>query len=299
MQEYIDDFIEFLEIEKKYSKETTENYKIDLYLFLNYCKEYKLNKFSNITYDDLRKYLVYLSKEKKYSNKSISRHISSLHSLYNYLIDEGVIENNPMNLINSPKKEFRLPVYLTSNELEDIINTPDRTKKVGKRDVLILEMFYSTGIRLSELVNIKISDIDFINKKIKILGKGSKERYVLYGDRCKEYLEDYINNTRKYYLKEASNYLFLNQHGKVLTTSGIEYIVKNVLKQSGTNIKLTPHVLRHTFATHMLNEGADLMTVKELLGHSDLSTTGIYTHVSNEHLRKTYLNAHPRARRGK
>ena len=299
MQEYINDFIEFLEIEKKYSKETTENYKIDLYLFLNYCKDNKLNKFSNITYDNLRKYLVYLSNEKKYSNKSISRHISSLHSLYNYLIDEEVIENNPMNLINSPKKEFRLPVYLTSNELEDIINTPDKTKKVGKRDVLILEMFYSTGIRLSELVNIKIGDIDFINKKIKILGKGSKERYVLYGDRCKEYLEDYINNTRKYYLKETNEYLFLNQHGKVLTTSGIEYIVKKILKQSGTNLKLTPHVLRHTFATHMLNEGADLMTVKELLGHSDLSTTGIYTHVSNEHLRKTYLNAHPRARRGK
>lgn len=299
MQEYIDDFIEFLEIEKKYSKETTENYKIDLYLFLSYCKNYNLNKFSNIAYDDLRKYLVYLSNEKKYSNKSISRHISSLHSLYNYLIDEEVIENNPMNLINSPKKELRLPVYLTSNELEDIINTPDKTKKVGKRDALVLEMFYSTGIRLSELVKIKISDIDFINKKIKILGKGSKERYVLYGDRCKEYLEDYINNTRRYYLKEANDYLFLNQHGKVLTTSGIEYLVKKILKQSGTNLKLTPHVLRHTFATHMLNEGADLMTVKELLGHSDLSTTGIYTHVSNEHLRKTYLSAHPRARREK
>ncbi len=299
MQEYINDFIEFLEIEKKYSKETTENYKIDLYLFLDYCKNNKLSKFSNITYDNLRKYLVYLSNEKKYSNKSISRHISSLHSLYNYLIDEGVIENNPMNLINSPKKELRLPVYLTPNELENIINTPDRTKKVGKRDVLILEMFYSTGIRLSELVNMKISDIDFINKKIKILGKGSKERYVLYGDRCKEYLEDYINNARKNYLKEANDYLFLNQHGKVLTTSGIEYLVKKILKQSGTNLKLTPHVLRHTFATHMLNEGADLMTVKELLGHSDLSTTGIYTHVSNEHLRKTYLSAHPRARRGK
>jgi len=299
MQGYIDDFIEFLEVEKKYSKETTENYTIDLYLFLNYCKNNKLSKFSNITYNDLRKYLVYLSKEKKYSNKSISRHISSLHSLYNYLIDEGVLENNPMNLINSPKKELRLPVYLTSNELEDIINTPDKSKKVGKRDVLILEMFYSTGIRLSELVNIKIGDIDFINKKIKILGKGSKERYVLYGDRCKEYLEDYINNARKYYLKEPSDYLFLNQHGNVLTTSGIEYLVKKILKQSGTNVKLTPHVLRHTFATHMLNEGADLMTVKELLGHSDLSTTGIYTHVSNEHLRRTYLNAHPRARRGK
>ncbi len=299
MEGYINDFIEFLEIEKHYSKETTENYNIDLYLFLEYCKVNKLSDFNKITYDYLRKYLVYLSTVKKYSNKSISRHISSLHSLYNYLIDERVIDSNPMNLINSPKKEFRLPTYLTTNELEDIINTPDRTKKVGKRDILILEMFYSTGIRLHELVNIKISDIDFINKKIKILGKGSKERYVLYGDRCKDYLEDYLNNSRNHYLKEASDYLFLNQHGNVLTTSGIEYLVKKILKESGTNIKLTPHVLRHTFATHMLDEGADLMTVKELLGHSNLSTTGIYTHVSNEHLRKTYLSAHPRARKEK
>lgn len=299
MEGYINDFIEFLEIEKHYSNETTENYKMDLYLFLKYCNGNKISNFNNITYDNLRKYLIYLSTIKKYSNKSISRHISSLHSLYNYLIDERVINSNPMNLINSPKKEMRLPTYLTTNELEDIINTPDRTKKVGKRDVLILEMFYATGIRLHELVNIKISDIDFKNKKIKILGKGSKERYVLYGDKCRDYLEDYLNNSRNYYLKEASDYLFLNQHGKVLTTSGIEFLVKKVLKESGTNLKLTPHVLRHTFATHMLNEGADLMTVKELLGHSNLSTTGIYTHVSNEHLRKTYLSAHPRARKEK
>lgn len=299
MEGYINDFIEFLEIEKHYSNETTENYKLDLYLFLEYCKENEISNFNNITYDNLRKYLVYLSNIKKYSNKSISRHISSLHSLYNYLIDERVINSNTMNLINSPKKEMRLPTYLTTNELEDIINTPDRTKKVGKRDVLILEMFYATGIRLHELVNIKISDIDFKSKKIKILGKGSKERYVLYGDKCRDYLEDYLNNSRNYYLKEASDYLFLNQHGNVLTTSGIEFLVKKVLKESGTNLKLTPHVLRHTFATHMLNEGADLMTVKELLGHSNLSTTGIYTHVSNEHLRKTYLSAHPRARKEK
>lgn len=299
MLDYINDFLEFLEIEKQYSKETTDNYKIDFILFFEYCKNNKIDNFSTINYDDLRKYLVYLSNYKNYSNKSISRHISSLHSLYNYLIDEGVIDNNPMNLINSPKKEFRLPVYLTTNELEEIINTPDRTKKVGKRDILILEMFYSTGIRLAELVNIKIKDIDFINKKIKILGKGSKERYVLYGDRCKEYLEDYLENSRNYYLKEPVDYLFLNQQGKTLTTSGIGYLVKKVLKQSGANIKLSPHVLRHTFATHMLNDGADLMTVKELLGHSDLSTTGIYTHVSNEQLRKTYLNAHPRARKEK
>lgn len=297
MLEYVDQFINFLEIEKMYSKETTVNYKIDLYLFVNYINDIKIYNYKDITYDNLRKYLYYLTTEKNYSNKTISRHISSLQSFFNYLVNENVINNNPMKLINSPKKELRLPVYLTGTELEDLVNTPNRNTLVGLRDALILEMFYSTGIRLSELVNIKIKDIDFVDKKIKITGKGSKQRYVLYGDRCKNYLEDYINNYRNKFHLDDENLLFLNQKGNPITASGIEYIVKNILVKSGINVKLTPHVLRHTFATHMLNEGADLMTVKELLGHSDLSTTGVYTHVSNEHMRKEYLNAHPRARR--
>lgn len=297
MLEYVDQFINFLEIEKMYSKETTVNYKIDLYLFVNYINDIKIYNYKDITYDDLRKYLYYLTTEKNYSNKTISRHISSLQSFFNYLVNENVITNNPMKLINSPKKELRLPVYLTGTELEDLVNTPNRNTLVGLRDSLILEMFYSTGIRLSELVDIKIKDIDFVDKKIKITGKGSKQRYVLYGDRCKNYLEDYINNYRSKFHLDDEDLLFLNQKGNPITASGIEYIVKNILVKSGINVKLTPHVLRHTFATHMLNEGADLMTVKELLGHSDLSTTGVYTHVSNEHMRKEYLNAHPRARR--
>jgi integrase/recombinase XerC len=298
MKEYIDEFIEFLEIEKHYSKETTTNYKIDLHLFLDYCNKNKFQNFGIIQYDDLRKYLFFLSNDKKYSNKSISRHISSLHSLYNFLIDERVIDNNIMNLVNSPKKEIRLPIYLTSNEIEKVISIPNTDTIEGKRDILILEMFYSTGIRLSELVNIKLKDIDFNNKKIKILGKGMKERYVLYGDKCQKYLKEYLNILSKL-RNNDNNYLFLNKNGQKISKSGIEYIIKKILNQSGISVKLTPHVLRHTFATHMLNEGADLMTVKELLGHSDLATTGIYTHVSNEHLRRTYLNAHPRARKGK
>ena len=297
MEHFIKEFIEYLKVEKRYSEDTITNYNLDLDLFLKFLKANKINKFKETDYDFLRRYLVYLSNDKKYSNKTIARHISSLHTFYDFLLDEGAIDSNPMNLINAPKKEIRLPVYLNVNELEELYECIDTKKRVGKRDILIIELFYSTGIRLSELVNIKLKDIDFKEKKIKILGKGSKERYVLYGDICSKYLDDYMTNTRKLYQKTPSEYLLLNQRGTKLTASGIEFIINKILRQSNINTKLTPHVLRHPFATHMLNDGADLMTVKELLGHSDLSTTGIYMHVSKEHLRKEYLSAHPRARK--
>lgn len=296
--EIINGFLEYLNVEKRYSDETTENYQIDLKQFNDYCIENNISDISKIEYDDLRKYLEYLY-DKNYSNKTISRHISSLKSFYKYMINHELIKKNPTELLSNPKAEFRLPNYLNIEDLDKLIDTPKKDTKVGRRDILIIEMFYATGIRLSELVNIKLKDIDFKNRSIKIKGKGSKERYVFYGHECSEYLADYINNSRSFYVKGDNEYLFLNQHGKKITQSGIEYIVKKILNQSGINVHLTPHVLRHTFATHMLNEGADLMTVKELLGHSNISTTGIYTHVSNEQLRRTYLNAHPRARKDK
>lgn len=292
----INNYLKYLEIEKRYSSKTIDNYKIDLEFFLSFFKNDKA--ISDITYDDLRNYLQFLC-EKNYSNKTISRHISSLKSFYKYLVNHNVIVNNPTELLSSPKASFRLPTYLNVEELDDLLNTPNRESKVGKRDILILEMFYATGVRLSELVNIKFSDIDFKNRMIKIKGKGSKDRYVFYSKECAGYLADYLKYSRNYF--ESNNkceYLFLNQHGNKLSESGIEYIMNKILKESGINVHLTPHVLRHTFATHMLNEGADLMTVKELLGHSNISTTGIYTHVSNEQLRRAYLNAHPRAKKG-
>lgn len=295
MYKLLEKFLAYLEIEKRYSTETIENYQIDLKQFMMFFKEQDIKQ---IEYDDLREYLEFLY-NKNYSNKTISRHISSLKSFYKYLLNNDLIKNNPTELLSSPKAEFRLPNYLNVDELDKLIETPNKDSKIGKRDALIIEMFYATGIRLSELVSIKLKDIDFSNRMIKIKGKGNKERYVFYGTNCERYLKDYLKNSRPFYLKEASDYLFINKHGKQISNSGIEYIIKKLLKESGISAHLTPHVLRHTFATHMLNEGADLMTVKELLGHSNISTTGIYTHVSNEQLRKTYLNAHPRARKEK
>lgn len=296
MRRRLKEFLNYLLVERRYSEKTIQNYKIDLDLFLEFLDENKVYSFNQVSYDLLRKYLEFLYM-KEYSNKSISRHISSLKSFFKYLSNNALIKENPTDLLSLPKAEFRLPNYLTTLELDEILSIPNRNTTLGKRDILILEMFYSTGIRLSELINIKISDIDIKNRTIKILGKGNKERYVFFSKECFLYLNEYLDESRPHLNKKNSEYIFINKNGDKLTSAGIQYIINKILIESGLSIKLTPHVLRHTFATHMLNEGADLMTVKELLGHSNISTTGIYTHVSNESLRKTYLSSHPRARK--
>ncbi len=291
----IEKFIDYLRYEKNYSSYTVSNYERDLESFINFLTK-EVCKINEVDYRVVRLYLIELH-NKKYSNKTICRNISSLRSFFKYLLREGKIKNNPMSLITNPKVEQALPNFLYYQELEKILNTPDCKLPLGQRDALILELFYSTGVRVSELVNIKIKDIDFSNQYIKILGKGNKERYVIYGRRCKDLMDSYLDDGYIKLNKKNSDHLFLNNNGSSLTTGGVEYIINKIVKTSGTKSRVSPHTLRHTFATHMLNEGADLKSVQELLGHSDLKTTGIYTHVSNEHLRKVYLSAHPRARK--
>ena len=196
-----------------------------------------------------------------------------------------------MLLISNPKKEKKLPSFLNYNDLEKLLNTPNLNTNKGQKEALIIEMLYSTGIRVSELVNIKLKDINRKDQTIIILGKGNKERYVYYGTKCKQLLDLYLNNK-----KIESEYLFPNNHGKKLNDRTVRTIIEKNTKLAGLKIKVTPHTLRHTYATHMLNEGADLKSVGDLLGHENLSTTQIYTHVSNERLRNVYLNAHPRAK---
>ena len=189
-------------------------------------------------------------------------------------------------------------ILLYKEELETIENIPDMNTINGIRDKLIIEMFYSTGIRVSELSNLKINDIDFKEKKINILGKGSKERIVLFGDRCLNLINLYLDKSRPFILNDGdSPYLFVNKRKNRLSENSIRIIIKDVLKKSGLNVKLTPHVLRHTFATDLLNNGADLRTVQELLGHENLQTTEVYTHITNERLKKVFNNCHPRARK--
>ena len=291
----VDKFIEYLEVEKNYSDYTVLNYKKDIEEFIDFLNKECIDSFKEVDYKILRNCLNEMF-NKKYSSKTISRHLSSLRTLFKYLSRENIIEFNPMVLISNPKEEKRLPVYLNYKELEDILEIPDTNTVLGLRDATILELLYSTGIRVGELVNIKIKDIDFSEKRIKILGKGNKERYVLFGDKCLHLLNRYLRESRTKLLKNSCDYLFLNQRGTSISVRTTEQMVDNVVKKSSVKFNVSPHTLRHTFATHMLDNGADLNSVGELLGHSSLNTTAIYTHVSNERLRSVYLNCHPRAR---
>lgn len=291
MDDEIKEFLDYLEFEKKFSLYTVDNYDKDITEFKEYLVMNNINSFKKVDYSLVRKYLVFLY-EKKYKNTTICRHISSLRSFYKYLLGNKLINENPMELISLPKKEQRLPNFLYYNDLEKLLETPDQATSIGLRDKLIFEILYSTGVRVSELVNIKVKDIDFENKSIRIFGKGKKERIVLFGDQALKLINVYLDQ-RGF----SSEYLILNNRGNKITTRGVDLIIhKNSLK-SGLKNKITPHTMRHTFATHMLNDGANLLTVQELLGHENLKTTQVYTHVSNERLRNVYLNAHPRARK--
>lgn len=290
---HIIEFLKYLKEEKNYSKFTIINYGKDLKLFLDFLKCQSIEKINQINYSVLRKYLSFLY-EKDYSKKTISRNISTLRSFFKYQMKKKYIEENPMLFIENPKLDKKLPKILYSNDLETLLNIPDCNTTLGQRDSAILEMFYSTGIRVSELVNLKITDINFTDKRIKILGKGSKERYVLYGSVLEKKLALYLENGYQKLNKNKVDFIFLNKNGNPLTTRGVETILDQILKKSGLNYHISPHVLRHTFATDMLNNGADLKIVQELLGHENLATTQIYTHVSNERLRQVYLNSHKR-----
>ena len=279
----VDNFLNYLKYQKNFSDHTIKNYKIDLTEFLKFAQNKKID------IDLMRNYLKKLY-EKKYSNRTISRKVSSLKSYYKYLESENIIDDNPMSLISNPKVEKSLPNYLNNEDLDKLLNYPDINIKNGLRDALILEMLYSSGCRVSELTNIKIKDIDFKERKIKILGKGSKERFVYYGSKCENLLNKYLD-------KEIHEFLFTNKHGNKLNERIVRKIVDENARKAGLAVHVTPHTLRHTYATDLLNEGADLKSVGDLLGHENLSTTQIYTHISNERLREVYLKTHPRARK--
>lgn len=296
MNNIIERFERYLRVEKNHSVYTVENYVQDITIFLEYMKENGILKISLIDYDAIRSYLSYLY-TRKLSKSSVSRNLSALRTFFKWLLREGDIDSNPMVLVTSPKKDKKLPTYLNYEDIDKILEIPDISTPLGMRDSAILEMLYSTGIRVGELISIKLSDIDFNRYMITVFGKGSKERNVLFGDTLVSKLKLYIDNGRKKLLKEKhSDILFLNHHGNSLTERGIEDILNRIIKKGDLDFSIHPHMLRHTFATHMLDNGADLKVVQELLGHENLSTTQIYTHVSNERLRRVYLNAHPRAK---
>lgn len=293
MQNEIDNFINYLTFEKKYSDNTIEGYLKDLEDFKVYLDNNHL-KYDNLKYNNITEYLIYLS-GKHYSATSVNRHLSSIRSFYNYLIKNGKVDSSYFNLVKGPKKEKKLPNYLNYSEFEDLINACDETS-LGIRNRMILELLFATGIRVSELVNIKINDVSFKEREITIHGKGNKMRIVYFNKVCQEVMSNYVINARQNILDGKHNdYLIINHLGNQITRRGVQDILDKLILKSSIKHKITPHTLRHTFATLLLNEGMDIREVQELLGHASLSTTSIYTHVSNEELRRVYLNTHPRA----
>lgn len=282
----IDNFLYFLKKELNYSDYTIKNYQLDLTDFFKYVSKSNID-FLNIKNTHVRGYLKYLD-TRNLKNTTISRRISALRTFYNYLLEKGLVKSNIFLNVKNPKLEKKLPNYLNYTEIEELLASIDTKTDEGLERRLLIEMFYSTGCRVGEMVNVKISDIDFSSKTIKVMGKGSKERIVYYGDYASKYLEDYLKN------KDKKGYLFTNKRGEKLTIEEVEYIVRDIMKHISIKTHVTPHTLRHTFATHLLNNGADIRTVQELLGHANLSTTGIYTHVSSDRLKDVYFKTFKR-----
>jgi len=286
MERYIEKFIRYLEIEKNYSKHTILNYKLDLEDFRKFLGETGIEKVDYLT---LRKYLAVL-KEKNLTNRTVNRHLSSLRSFFKFLTREGLLKTNPILSLSSPKQEKHLPQFLTEDEVTKLIEVVLPKDERGLRDRAILETFYSTGIRISELVGLSNQDIDFIGGIVKVMGKGKKERLVPIGERAIAAIRDYLEKRKK-----QADALFLNKSGKRITTRGVRNIVEKYIRIAGIRQGVSPHTLRHSFATHLLNRGADLRSVQELLGHVNLSTTQIYTHLTTDRLKAVYDKAHPRA----
>lgn len=291
---YLENYLEYLLVQKNYSTYTITNYKDDIIKYHSFCLNNNINYIS-IDYSDAKKYLVYLYEQEKDKATTVSRKISSIRSFYRYLANMNIIENSAFRLLRLPKKEKKLPHYFEYNELLELFEVPDINTPLGERNRVILELLYATGIRVGELVNIKLSDIQMELKVIHILGKGNKERIVYFNDVTCKYLEKYINSGRNKLNINNLDYLFLNNRGGQLTTRGVSDIMEKTIRKTSLNKNISPHMLRHTFATHLLNEGCDLLSVQQLLGHSSLSATSIYTHVTTDRMKEVYFKAHPRA----
>ena len=286
MNDLIDDYLNYILLEKRLSKDTKESYAFDLDSFSVYFKNYDIRKINE---KDITKYLEYLSKEKQLSSRSIERHLTTLRGFYKYLIKMEKIDNDITKSIDNLKLDKHLPMVLTMDEVDKLMDIK-LDSPFNYRTKAMLELIYGSGLRVSELVNLTLNDFDFYNNTILINGKGSKERIVPLGDYAKEYLEKYLEVRGELIKKKNGNpdKIFLNNHGKPITRNGFNFLLNNLLKEKGIEKEVTPHTLRHSFATHMLDNGADLRTIQELLGHSDIVTTRIYTHIAKQKIKDNY-----------
>lgn len=293
-------FIAYIENERMYSEYTINNYQKDVLEFEQFLNNNSFGVLARPTNNAGRYYTAFLNEHYR-KPRSVARKLSSLRSFYKFCVREGLCEYNPFTDVSSPKLDKTLPKFLYVEEIEILFDSINTSTLLGIRDYALLEFMYGTGVRVSELCSIKEKDVDYINKQIIVLGKGNKERYLPLHDLIIDSLEEYISYARPELQvknkKEISQNLFLNNHGGPLTPRGVRDILSRLVKKASETYKISPHMIRHTFATHLLNNGADLITVQELLGHSNLSTTQIYTHISNEQLKREYMDKFPRARR--
>lgn len=298
-KEAIEKYKEYLKVEKNYSPNTVLSYISDIEEFYEYLKSDNFGNLLSIVRTSVpRYYLSYLSTSLNLKKKSIARKLSSLRTFYRYLEQCGIVDDNPFEMIETPKADKVLPKILYPSEIKNIFDSIDTSTSIGKRDILILELLYGSGLRVSELCSLTESNIDYSNGIIKVFGKGHKERYVPINHHIVEALKNYLEVGRpELILKnelDDHGILLVNHRGGPLTTRGVRVILDNIIDNASEHTHVHPHMLRHTFATHLLDGGADLRSVQELLGHANLSTTQIYTHVSKEQLKKEYMENHPR-----
>lgn len=291
MRALLNKFLDYLYLQRNSSPNTIKSYKRDILQFINFLKKRKIKSFNSISYDILLLYLGFL-RNSGYSENTIGRKVASLKSFFKFLTNRKLIKANPVVLLTSPKKAEKLPDFLTVEEMEKILNTPSEKNWQCLRDKAILELLYSTGIRVGELTSLRIGDIDFFQEILKVKGKGKKERIVPVGRYALNALIEYTEKRPP----ARGQFVFLNKYGKRLTERSVERIIDKYAKKAGIGKKITPHTFRHTFATHMLDRGADLRTVQELLGHERITTTQIYTHLTVEKLKEFYNKTHPRSK---
>ena len=282
-----DKYIEYLKYELNYSDNTINGYINHINKYLEYTKKKNIN-YKNITKDEIIDYLKYLDNQ-KLSNRSIGNILSSIRNYYDYMLDNKVISFNIFKTISNPKMEKKLPNFLSYEDMRKIFDSIKTENILDYRNKLIIELLYATGIRVSELVNLKVNDINKNERSIRIFGKGRKERIVYYGEYADIALNDYLD------IRNSNNeYLILNKDGNKITARGIEKIIDKIVSDASINNNVSPHTFRHTFATHLLNNGADIKSVQELLGHNSLNTTEVYTHITSDYLKEIYLKNMPR-----
>ncbi len=306
MQEVFNKYINYLEVERNASPYTVRNYTNDLlgnYArgpekgFFQFLRLKKIGSLNEVDKHTLRDYIAWLM-EQGVVKASIARKLSAIRSFYRYLAREEILPANLLEKASSPKLDRRLPSFLTLKETERLLEAPDLSKPVGQRDRALLELLYASGLRVSELAQLNVGQVDLDTREIRVWGKGSKERVVLMGRPAAEALTVYYSQGRpKLSGKRENNALFLNRYGRRLAERRVQRILEKYTKIAGIGKRVYPHILRHTFATHLLDGGADLRVVQELLGHASLSSTQIYTHVTQSQARKVYLSAHPMARK--